>query len=154
MSSYHKKSHEPQPRSKLSFYLSDFFFICSKPKPPMAREPSQNQNNHPKIPTLTWLREKVGRGDWECEREGDIDRERKTTSRCQRGFGWWIGLEPPSFGFPRESESWRNRVFGFFGVFEFLGFLKQSSFWVWSHWVFGFLGESKNNSLNGGNEVG
>ena len=34
-------------------------------------------------------------------------------------------LENPN---PRETEFW-----GFFGVFEFLGFLKQLSFWVWSH---------------------
>ena len=50
------------------------------------------------------------------------------------------------FGFPGESESWRNRVFGSLGFFEFLGLLEQLCFWVWSHWVFGFPGESKNNS--------
>ena len=103
MSSYHKKSHEPQPRSKLSFYLSDFFFICSKPRPPMAREPSQNQNNHPKIPTLAWQREKKGKVDWGCERERERERESQRVD-AREGLGGGSVWSCRVFGFPRESE--------------------------------------------------
>ena len=63
------------------------------------------------------------------EREIQIERKKQRVDAGE-GLGGGSVWSRRVFGFPRESESWRNRVFGFFGVFEFLGFLKQSSFWV------------------------
>ena len=99
----------------------------------MAREPSQNQNNHHTYPNLT-KRERGQRRlrTWERGRE-DQERERERESQrvdAGEGLGGGSIWSRRVFGFPGESES---------GEIEFLAFLEFLIFWdCWSSRAFGF----------------